>query len=181
MIGQSYESASDNFHDTALVRRSLDDAFKWKTEREVRSFGARDKWKRREKVRRWERRRNERAQERRGQGAKGEREEDSDDRKTEKRWKWGGPGRVASFRRFRTYNANQSADAPWQGAHRDLAPPHLAYIFLTPQTGWDSQWPFHGVFSTIYEFPTGNLNSQWSFHIVILYISEFPIGNFSSQ
>ena len=71
----------------------------------------------------------------RGQGAKGEIEGDSDDRKTEKRWKWGGPGRVAPFRRFRTYNANQSADAPWQGAHRGLAPPHLAYIFLIPQTG----------------------------------------------
>ena len=54
MTGQSYKSASNNFHDTALVRRSLDDALKWKTEKELRRFGTRDKWERWEKVRRWE-------------------------------------------------------------------------------------------------------------------------------
>ena len=40
-------------------------------------------------------RKGERAHERRGQGAKGEREEDSDDGKAERRRKWGVPGRVA--------------------------------------------------------------------------------------
>ena len=43
-------------------------------------------------------RKGERAHERRGQGAKGEREGDSDDGKAERLRKWGAPSRVAPFR-----------------------------------------------------------------------------------
>ena len=81
-------------------------------------------------------RKGERAHERRGQGAKGdkgERDGDSDDGKAERRRKWGVSSRVAPCRWFRIYNANQSADAPWQGsAPRSRPSPFGLYIFNSP-------------------------------------------------
>ena len=80
-------------------------------------------------------RKGERAHERRGQGAKGEREGDSDDGK--RKGCENGECQAGSphFDDFAfTMLINQQMRLG-KGARRGLAPPHLAYIFLIPQTG----------------------------------------------